>query len=323
MLKHLLVPLDGSISAEKAILHARTLAQVFHAHVTLAHVLDSTPLADISIQVAPMSWQIRKSEMRAYLDTIVSQMRKDGIDADALLVEGAVTECISDFVRSNAVDLIILCSHGHGGDTAWTLGNNALQLLTRNPVHKLVVRAEHGELAETGTDPHYEHIFVPLDGSWRAECALPLAHALGQKMNATVTYAHAVRRPEMARHLPLSEEDAQLAARVTSQNRAETERYLQELRRRTGLNARAEIVDGANPGLTLLDLAARLQPDLIVMSAHGFSGARQLPFGSVANCFVMNSPAPVLIVQDELECGPTQTSDAPATRHHEAPHHMS
>ena len=48
---------------------------------------------------------------------------------------------------------------------------------------------------------------------------------------------------------------------------------------RGGVASDTEFVNGPNAGLALQTLAGRLHPDLIVLTAHGFSGATQLPFG--------------------------------------------
>lgn len=321
MLRHILVPLDGSSAAEGVIPHVHAFASTFNAQVTLVHVMDPTPAADSSARVAPMSWHIRKSEMRAYLDAIVEQLARHSLHAEAVLLEGRVVESIADFARTNAIDLLVLTRHGHGGCGELPLGSTAQRLLLRCCAHKLIVHVG-GVTPDTGALLHYQRLLVPLDGSWRAECALPLAHTLAERMHADITYAHAVRRPEMARRVPLSDEDAQLEDLVAERNRADAQTYFEQLRARVALNTSTAIVDGANAGCALQELAARLQPDLIVLSAHGYSGLTQLPFGSVTSAFVTDCAAPVLVVRDDVQEAPASLPAAPAvTRHQETPQH--
>ncbi len=322
MLTHILVPLDGSSTAEGVLPHVHAFARAFDAHVTLVHVVDSTPITELSARVAPMSWHIRKSEMHAYLDSIAAHLLPQGNKVDVVLLEGRVVESIADYARSNAVDLLVVSSHGHGGCAELPVGSTAQRLLARCSLHKLIVHALPGQAPETSVLLNYQRVFVPLDGSWRAECALPVAHALASRMGARITYAHAVRKPEMARRVPLSEEETLLEETVAQRNRAEAEHYFAQLRSRVSAPVDTEIVDGVNAGLILNELAERLHPDLIVLSAHGFSGAMQLPFGSVADCFVTRSSAPVLIVRDDVQQNPASFQVAPVvTRHQETPQH--
>ena len=322
MLTHILVPLDGSSTAEGVLPHVHAFALAFDAQVTLVHVVDPTPLTELAARVAPMSWHIRKSEMHAYLDSIAAHLLPQGKKVDVVLLEGRVVESIADYARSNAVDLLILSSHGHGGCEELPMGSTAQRLLARCCLHKLIVHTRPGQAPETSVLLNYQRVFVPLDGSWRAECALPVAHALASRMGAGITYAHAVRKPEMARRVPLSEEETQLEESVAQRNRAEAEHYFELLRSRVAAPVDTEIVDGVNAGLALNELAERLHPDLIVLSAHGFSGAMQLPFGSVADCFVTRSSAPVLIVRDDVQQHPVSFQVAPVvTRHQETPQH--
>lgn len=321
MLRHILVPLDGSPAAEAIIPHVIAFASAFNANVTLVHAMDPTPVTDATAHVAPMSWHVKKSEMRAYLDAIAEQLARHGLHANTVLLEGRVVESIADFVRANAVDLLALTRHGHGECGELPLGSTAQRLLLRCCAHKLVVRISSG--APSLLDAQgYRRLLVPLDGSWRAECVLPLAHMLAERMHAGITYAHAVRRPEMARRVPLSDEEAQLEVLVAQRNRADAEAYFEQLRARVAVETDTAVVDGANAGVALHELAERMHPDLIVLSAHGYSGVTQLPFGSVTGNFVTYSTAPVLIVRDDVpELAATLPSTPIVTRHQETPQH--
>lgn len=321
MLRHILVPLDGSPAAEVIIPHVHALASAFNANVTLVHVMDPTPATDASARVAPMSWQIRKSEMRAYLDAMAEQLARHGLRANSMLLEGRVVESIADYVGANAVDLLALARHGHGDSSELPLGSTAQRLLLRCCAHKLIVRIG-GAAPSLPAAQHYRRLLVPLDGSWRAECVLPLAHALAEHMHAGITYAHAVRGPEMARRVPLSDEEAQLKVLVAQRNRADAEAYFEQLRARVAVETDTAVVDGTNAGLALQELAERLHPDLIVLSAHGYSGVTQLPFGSVTSSFIAYSTAPVLIIRDDVPELPTPHPSTPVvTRHQETPQH--
>jgi nucleotide-binding universal stress UspA family protein len=48
----------------------------------------------------------------------------------------------------------------------------------------------------------------------------------------------------------------------------------------------------------LHELAVKESIDMVVLSAHGYSGYNQWPYGSMVNNFVLYSKVPLLIVQD-------------------------
>jgi nucleotide-binding universal stress UspA family protein len=59
----------------------------------------------------------------------------------------------------------------------------------------------------------------------------------------------------------------------------------------------ALVVKDDDPGDAIVDVAARLGCDLIVMSSHGLSGIRRTVLGSVADHVVRHARAPVLLCQ--------------------------
>ncbi|MCZ7666751.1 MAG: universal stress protein [Chloroflexi bacterium] len=69
MLDEILVLLDGSALAQGALPAARALAQAFTANITLLRVLE-TDDKEMSTQVDPVSWHLRKAEAQAYLNNL-------------------------------------------------------------------------------------------------------------------------------------------------------------------------------------------------------------------------------------------------------------
>jgi nucleotide-binding universal stress UspA family protein len=50
--------------------------------------------------------------------------------------------------------------------------------------------------------------------------------------------------------------------------------------------------------MALHQLAEQEHIDLVALSAHGYSGNSQWPYGSMVNNFILYSKAPLFIVQD-------------------------
>src|SRR3972149_625641 len=76
MFNRILVPLDGSTLAERAIPHAEQFARIFGSSIVLLQVLDPTSFHENPSAVDPLSWQIRKAEADMYMQGIAGRIRK-------------------------------------------------------------------------------------------------------------------------------------------------------------------------------------------------------------------------------------------------------
>ncbi|NLG08210.1 MAG: universal stress protein [Deinococcales bacterium] len=144
----------------------------------------------------------------------------------------------------------------------------------------------------------YARIVTALDGSMRAECVLPWVRRLAQQHDAEVILAHVVVEPELPRLTPPSEEDVALARRLMERNRVAAAAYLDDARKRLGIEASTRLVEGAKVSVALHDLVDREAVDLMVLSAHGHGGEPRWPFGDVATSFIGYGRTPLLLVQD-------------------------
>jgi nucleotide-binding universal stress UspA family protein len=86
-----------------------------------------------------------------------------------------------------------------------------------------------------------------------------------------------------------------------SRNREEAIRYLDQVRLHSplaGIDIQTHLLTSDNAAAALHELADKEGIDLVVLSAHGYSGYNQWPYGSMVNNFVLYSKVPLLIVQD-------------------------
>jgi nucleotide-binding universal stress UspA family protein len=148
------------------------------------------------------------------------------------------------------------------------------------------------------SEAHYQKIFIPLDGSQRAECLLPLATSLAEFHEATLILAHAIRKPELPRRAPLSPEERELAQQITEHNLNEASRYLEQLQSRFPVKMEGHIAVSEDVADELHELVSQENPDLVLINAHGYSSSVQHPYGSLALNFIAYGTTPLLIVQD-------------------------
>ena len=115
MYSHLLVPLDGSRSAEAALPAAAYLAGRLGAAITLFHALER----DAPEQVHGERHLTTAAEAEVYLAQAGKQWLGAGASATARHVHeagiGNVAGCIVDHGRELGADLIVMCTHGRSG----------------------------------------------------------------------------------------------------------------------------------------------------------------------------------------------------------------
>jgi nucleotide-binding universal stress UspA family protein len=310
MFEKILVPLDGSTLAECVLPHVVAMSRSLGAKVTLVNVCRPSAGDEETGAINAMSWHFRTAEADAYLENISGQLAEAGLDVGVRRLDGKPAEQILAFADQSHSDLIALSSHGRSGLTGWNVSSVVQKIIARARVSLLIVRA-YRPVAPQLSGLTYSRLLCPLDCSQRAEHPLPLASMLARSHGATLILAHVVRRPEMPRRRPLSDEEREARERVVDLNRTEAGRYLDELRSAMAaeqVDVQTRLLLSEEPAQTLHDLVKEEQVDLVVMSAHGYTGSTSSTYGSLALSFLVQGTTPLLIAQDlpPDEIGPTE-----------------
>jgi len=300
MFDPILVPLDGSLLAECVLPHAIAIGRAFDARLVLLRVLEKNHASEKAQLFDLVNWQINKTAAKLYLEKTSARLQKSGLRIETAVLEGLVAESITEFALSQGMKLIILSSHGRGGLNQWGISSVTQKIIYSAPTSVLLVRA-HQALSDGLVEGQYRQIMVPLDGSRRAENVLPMVALLARFHGSRIQIVHVVRTPEMARQMPLAREDRELSERVVSRNREEAIHYLDQMRLHSpleGIDVQTHLLTSENTAAALHELADREGSDMVVLSAHGYSGFQQWPYGGTVSNFVLYSKLPLLIVQD-------------------------
>jgi len=292
-----LVPLDGSPLAECVLPHVVAVASTFSAQVTLLHVLERGESAGRSAPIDPLAWHISKAEARAYLDDVAARLREAGVRLETELLEGRAAHTVVEFATSQDASLVMLSSHGRSGLSGWNVSSVAQQIILRVRRSVMIVRAYQPAVEQLG-GAHYHRVLVPLDGSQRAEWVLPAVTTLADVHGSHIVVAHAVSRPDLPFREPLSPDDARLAEQLDKRNWRKATTYLEQLVLRLPPGVETRLLSTDNVTVALQELVDREQIDLVVLSAHGYSGATRFAYGSRVVSFIAYGSTPLLIVQD-------------------------
>ena len=297
ILNHLLVPLDGSRLAECVLPHAAALARAFGARITLLRVVAQAHATGQGQTVDPLRWHMRKTEAESYLNSVATRLREAEFQVAKVILEGETANNVIAFAHQHDVDLVLLSSHGQSGLSKWNISSIVQKIILRAYMPVMIVRA-YQPPPDDLIDLHYKRVLVPLDGSQRAECVLPLACKLVRFHDAQLLLAHAVRKPEMPRHTPLTEAETELADRISEYNRLEAERYLKDLKKRLECNVESHLLESKDTAAALHDLIQEKEVELVALSAHGYTSTPRWPYGSIALNFIAYGTTPLLVMQD-------------------------
>jgi nucleotide-binding universal stress UspA family protein len=293
MIKKILVPLDGSPTAEAVLPLVIHLAQAEKAEVELITVL--TPVAIWDAAASMIKWDSEEEAARQYIESKARELQERGIGTHSTVAYGQAAYAIFDAVKDKKADFVAMTTHGRSGVTRFVLGSVADKLLhTAAPV--LVVRPgddkETGQLALAGI----RKILVPLDGSELSLAAIPLAEEMARVFDASLVFCTVVLTDWIAysgMEAPVLYQD--VLAEMKAATKANVDKIAGESR---GRGFKAECFVGIGGAADEIQrIATEHGAGLIAMSTHGRSGPSRWVMGSTADALVRRTHLPCLLVR--------------------------
>jgi len=146
MYQKILVPLDGSGTAERGLAEAVRLAAAFNSSLVLLHVIDDFPMSleMASVQAYEETMQRLRSFGQKLLDSAAATAQAANVPAQTRLREitsERVGRAIIDEARNNGCGLIVMGTHGRRGFNRVMMGSDAEFVARASPVPVLLVRS--------------------------------------------------------------------------------------------------------------------------------------------------------------------------------------
>jgi nucleotide-binding universal stress UspA family protein len=142
----------------------------------------------------------------------------------------------------------------------------------------------------------FKRILVPLDGSIRAEQAIPLAARLARASGGSVLLLRVVTTPlEFGPYMRQS----MMIREVVEADIVHAAEYLSNVARSDdlkGIETQVVVFTGSE-ALTIIETARDQHVDLILLTSHGDTGFKRWALGSVAQKVARHSPVPVLVLR--------------------------
>jgi nucleotide-binding universal stress UspA family protein len=297
MFKRILVPLDGSELAERALPAALAIARANAAEVILLRsmVMVHTMLPEFAGEYdwrwPDMSLESAEHEVGEYLESIVQAYRQPNITFLKRILEGDEASAIQDTAHQDEVDLIVMTSHGRSGVKRWLLGSITERTLHTTLCPVLVVRAP-----ET-----IKHVVIALDGSEVAELALEPGMLAARSLGAHVTLLH-VSQPDSGsaqEAIPLEWLERETGRYVMQSTRERAERYLAGIARRyvqQGIEVDTAVPSGSVVD-NILSFIENEDVDLVAMSTHARTSLRRWVYGSNTSKVLRGSTCSMLVIR--------------------------
>ena len=146
MYKRIVVPVDGSETAQKALTTALQMARESNGCVHLVHVVEGlTPMAaDPYGAYSGEVIEVMRQSGRKILDDALALARAEGVQADTQLFDNfgeRLAEVVADSATRFNADLMVVGTHGRRGLGRVLMGSGAEQIIRLSPVPVLVLRS--------------------------------------------------------------------------------------------------------------------------------------------------------------------------------------
>ena len=275
MFRQILIPLDGSAPAERALPIARALARDTHAVVHLVRVvpLPEPPWTVVGSYLPPSTFDdLLTADQRAataYLEDSAARLDGRRLAVCTATLAGDAAGQLLLYERERGIDLVVLGFQCHGGPARLTLGPVTTQLLRHGRAPLLLVLG-------TGNPACLEHALVPLDGSSAHEEALRTVTALAPAVVRQVSLLRVV--PDAA-HQPAAE------------------RYLEKFTDRLDLSRVPIIERSVAVGSAAQAISTMAAGRLLVMATHAHMGLTHWFGASVTEHVLHHHVEAVLLVR--------------------------
>ncbi len=305
MFKCILVALDGSALAERALDPALELARKSNGQLLVVRVPIPATVSQPSrgnicskeLWSHEVDSQGHEATLR-YLDQVRRRISREAVPVRIESIGGDPGKVIAGFAARQVIDLIVMSTHGRAGFSRWLMGNITKKVLRLATVPVLVVRSRGP----------YREFLIPLDGSERARRALlpGIDAAAGMGDKVTLLRATGVSAGE-------DREQRQLGLRADRDHKKvsmdQARMYLEKTAehiQRPDVDIRIAVCHGS-PSAAIINWSTSHDVDLIAMATYGRSCLRRVFYGRVIEKVLRSGVASMLIVPSRARKPPHST----------------
>jgi nucleotide-binding universal stress UspA family protein len=287
-LKNILFLTDFSEPSGAALPFASGIARTYGSVVHALHVLLPSAYTYMTPEMATTFLDDEEDRARAEMQRMKAQLT--GVSHEVVIERGVgVWPVLSDTLKKEEIDLIVLGTHGRTGLQKLILGSSAEEVFRRSPVPVLTIGPAVRNGAHNGG--RFRCVLFATDFNVVSKVAAAYAVSLAQENQARLILLHVLPEPRQSK-----------ASRSHELSIAEAIHRLQEL-----VPPEAEfwcrpdaMVQHGEPAEQILAAANQRGADLIVLGVRGMDGLAAMSTHlrqATAYNVVVQAPCPVLTVR--------------------------
>lgn len=295
MLKKLLIPLDGSLIAERALKTAVALAAGVADHELILLRVIEAPISLLSKTVSKKVRQQQCDRGQNYLRAIRQSYMKFDVKIQPLVIEGDPASVIIDTAVAENVDLIVMSTHGRSGIARWMFGSVAEKVLQSVPCPIMTIRSEDIP----------SNILITLDGSMTAGQSLKPGFEIAHRLQAKITLLRVLDSLEEHYEEGLSAfkkpyiHPYRFYKSFNKLAHHELEEVISEYKE--GVPTIYFALKEGHPAEGILEYAENHQIELIVMTTHGETASNRWEYGSVTEKVRLKATCNMLVIRPSFQ----------------------
>ncbi len=141
----ILVPLDGSELAQRALPYVERLARILSMEVLLARAVRTEHPTytgtDLGFRVPEFTEELNR-EATEYLEQAAQHLRDKGLTVRSQVLTGSAARALLNLAHETPQNLIAMTTHGRTGLSRWMMGSVASTLVRRSGAPVLVIRPQ-------------------------------------------------------------------------------------------------------------------------------------------------------------------------------------
>lgn len=225
------------------------------------------------------------------IETIRDAGKNAGLSIEAIVLEGIASQELLTFSRENEIDIIMAGRRGMSEIEHILIGSTTSRLIRNSQVPVFVIPKEN-------RDGKVEKILCPIDFNelslWELEYAICMARQLQAKL-------YVVHISEFFNFkVPMFKRD-KLISKINEK--------IMDTAAQHDYNIENIIYDEGEPGHKIIEIANKIEADVITMATHQRSGFEKLFLGSITEKVLMYSDIPVLVLPPRILEMETDSND--------------
>ena len=275
-IKNILIPTDFSETADLALAHGANMAHLFNAKIFLLHSVEThNPVAAPGEPALVLQEENMYAEGVAQLNKLAGEItRKYNVEITALAVKGKPAAAITNAVKENNIDIIVMGTHGASGFEELFIGSNAHKVVNLATCPVISIRV-------TTKTVGFSNIVVPISNDMHSRQKINNVIDIASKYNSTVHLLGLLQTDD-------SMDDKKFQLKLES---------VETLLKKDNVKFTTKIIRAQNTAVEAMKFSEEIGGDLIVIMTQHESDLTGMFLGVGAKQIVNHSKIPVMSIR--------------------------